>query len=134
MGVTRKPGITSTLAVGGIFLVRPERFELPTCCSGGNRSIQLSYGRVCLQFTLVGERAAMQRGPALFRLAVGGLPAVALAATTSPAAFAAVTAATPTELCLGACLVHIDCATANLTAVQSRVCFFPILIVVHLDE
>jgi hypothetical protein len=27
-------------------LVRPERFELPTCCSGGNRSIQLSYGRV----------------------------------------------------------------------------------------
>ena len=27
-------------------MVRPERFELPTCCSGGNRSIQLSYGRV----------------------------------------------------------------------------------------
>jgi hypothetical protein len=25
--------------------VRPERFELPACCSGGNRSIQLSYGR-----------------------------------------------------------------------------------------
>src|SRR6476660_3528142 len=29
----------------GEILVRPERFELPTCCSGGNRSIQLSYGR-----------------------------------------------------------------------------------------
>jgi hypothetical protein len=27
-------------------MVRPERFELPACCSGGNRSIQLSYGRV----------------------------------------------------------------------------------------
>ena len=27
-------------------MVRPERFELPTYCSGGNRSIQLSYGRV----------------------------------------------------------------------------------------
>ena len=29
-------------------MVRPERFELPTCCSGGNRSIQLSYGRTPL--------------------------------------------------------------------------------------
>ena len=28
--------------------MRPERFELPTCCSGGNRSIQLSYGRAPL--------------------------------------------------------------------------------------
>jgi hypothetical protein len=26
-------------------MVRPERFELPTYCSGGNRSIHLSYGR-----------------------------------------------------------------------------------------
>ncbi len=26
-------------------MVRPERFELPACCFGGNRSIQLSYGR-----------------------------------------------------------------------------------------
>jgi hypothetical protein len=29
-------------------MVRPERFELPTYCSGGNRSIQLSYGRALL--------------------------------------------------------------------------------------
>ncbi len=26
-------------------VVRPGRFELPTSCSGGKRSIQLSYGR-----------------------------------------------------------------------------------------
>jgi hypothetical protein len=26
-------------------MVRPERFELPACCFGGNRSLQLSYGR-----------------------------------------------------------------------------------------
>jgi hypothetical protein len=29
-------------------VVRPERFELPACCSGGNRSIQLSYGRLVI--------------------------------------------------------------------------------------
>ena len=32
-------------------MVRPERFELPTCCSGGNRSIQLSYGRIAVHYT-----------------------------------------------------------------------------------
>jgi hypothetical protein len=31
-------------------MVRPERFELPACCFGGNRSIQLSYGRTMLTF------------------------------------------------------------------------------------
>jgi hypothetical protein len=30
-------------------MVRPERFELPACCFGGNRSIQLSYGRTRVQ-------------------------------------------------------------------------------------
>ena len=39
-------------------MVRPERFELPTCCSGGNRSIQLSYGRarVLTVYTGTGNR------------------------------------------------------------------------------
>jgi hypothetical protein len=36
-------------------LVRPERFELPTCCSGGNRSIQLSYGRARLFTVYMGK-------------------------------------------------------------------------------
>jgi hypothetical protein len=31
-------------------MVRPERFELPTYCSGGNRSIHLSYGRPALVY------------------------------------------------------------------------------------
>ena len=31
-------------------MVRPERFELPTYCSGGNRSIQLSYGRALSEY------------------------------------------------------------------------------------
>src|SRR5438105_5535794 len=34
-------------------MVRPERFELPTYCSGGNRSIQLSYGRGPRNYTYV---------------------------------------------------------------------------------
>jgi hypothetical protein len=35
-------------------MVRPERFELPTCCSGGNRSIQLSYGRTRVSTVYMG--------------------------------------------------------------------------------
>jgi hypothetical protein len=35
-------------------VVRPERFELPTCCSGGNRSIQLSYGRARISTVYMG--------------------------------------------------------------------------------
>jgi hypothetical protein len=36
-------------------MVRPERFELPACCSGGNRSIQLSYGRAWLFTVYMGK-------------------------------------------------------------------------------
>ncbi len=36
-------------------MVRPERFELPTCCSGGNRSIQLSYGRTRISTVYMGR-------------------------------------------------------------------------------
>ena len=36
-------------------MVRPERFELPTCCSGGNRSIQLSYGRARMSTVYMGK-------------------------------------------------------------------------------
>ena len=39
-------------------MVRPERFELPTYCSGGNRSIQLSYGRAPRNYTYVQDLAS----------------------------------------------------------------------------
>ncbi len=41
-------------------LVRPERFELPACCSGGNRSIQLSYGRTTNTDSLHGQASGLQ--------------------------------------------------------------------------
>ena len=44
-------------------MVRPERFELPTCCSGGNRSIQLSYGRNAMTTVYTrGRDASKQAG------------------------------------------------------------------------
>jgi hypothetical protein len=44
--------------------VRPERFELPTYCSGGNRSIHLSYGRPAVGLVyMAGFRASMQDAP-----------------------------------------------------------------------
>jgi hypothetical protein len=36
-------------------MVRPERFELPTYCSGGNRSIHLSYGRTGMNLSVYRE-------------------------------------------------------------------------------
>ena len=46
-------------------MVRPERFELPTCCSGGNRSIQLSYGRARVTTVYMAEGNGFNGGLSL---------------------------------------------------------------------
>ena len=51
-------------------MVRPERFELPTCCSGGNRSIQLSYGRTGI-YSLHASRKGQQSGSRIQDSVVG---------------------------------------------------------------
>ena len=47
-------------------MVRPERFELPTYCSGGNRSIQLSYGRALQEYYGKPVESFCSVSPALF--------------------------------------------------------------------
>jgi hypothetical protein len=45
-------------ALGSAFeMVRPERLELPTLCSEGRCSIQLSYGRVDVFYGKFGSRS-----------------------------------------------------------------------------
>ncbi len=51
--MARAPGDCRWRILGD--MVRPERFELPTCCSGGNRSIQLSYGRARIFTVYMGK-------------------------------------------------------------------------------
>src|SRR6266576_2994796 len=97
-------GYTFFLFRGGRDLVRPERFELPTCCSGGNRSIQLSYGRVSPVYIAHGGPAILAR-PTCER----ELPAVSAASTT--------TAATATATSTTAAAVTT--ATAAVTATVS---------------
>ena len=97
-------------------MVRPERFELPTYCSGGNRSIHLSYGRTPVDLVYMGELRSINvhTSPYAGRNAAGSrdqakphpcrvgdprflqtefLPAAAAAATTTTSAAIATTSA-----------------------------------------
>ena len=66
--------------------MRPERFELPTYCSGGNRSIHLSYGRAeSVYIPALGLQSAQEYGGRrLARPAGRGGPASISALARSP--------------------------------------------------
>ena len=120
-------------------MARPERFELPTYSSGGCRSIQLSYGRA--PFSLhagsgaikcAGHGNPMSPDGAVFR--AEDLPAIA---ATTAAAFASAASASPTAASafrLGARFVHVQGASADLRAVESRDRLISFLGVRHLDK
>jgi hypothetical protein len=57
-------------------MVRPERFELPACCFGGNRSIQLSYGRILAgdALTLALNHTATDGKKVILAIAFAGTP------------------------------------------------------------
>ncbi len=153
--------------------MRPERFELPTCCSGGNRSIQLSYGRAGTVYMAKREgsnatairsdryNALADRGMIVPMRCKGELPenrqglqhlsvnffCRVLPAIASPAA--APTAAAPTAispvpaasaataaaaLSLGASLIDVDGAPADLRSVQRRNRFLAVFVAGHLHE
>src|SRR5208337_3249999 len=125
-------------------LVRPERFELPTYCSGGNRSIQLSYGRNLrfLECTCSDAGVSIRRRPALEPTSGWdgrdarpptenrSLLAVPAASTTIPAA----APPAPATLGLGTRFIHVQLASANLGAVERSDGFVSILGTGHLNE
>ena len=105
--------------------MRPERFELPTYCSGGNRSIQLSYGRVVNTVYMGEQRSSNAEGSARGQeQSWFGLPAIASTAA-SIAAFAATVAAKTTTaataaLRLRTCFIDIDGAAAHVAVLVVR--------------
>ena len=94
-------------------MVRPERFELPACCFGGNRSIQLSYGRVPPVYM-------DQDGPAILAsftsVATASTTAASTAVAAAPLRHRRSASSSPTSgatLRLGARLIYIERASAT---------------------
>ena len=165
-------GLMSVIAIGNYPLtrealqraenmVRPERFELPTYCSGGNRSIHLSYGRAAsvymggLSGSNVSPRRAIVLGTRRENRAAVAKPSVrarsnsklspaasssaatAAAATVSAAISASASAIASTAsgmLGFGACLVHVECASAYLRTVQRSNGLVSVLITGHFHK
>jgi hypothetical protein len=144
-------------------MVRPERFELPTYCSGGNRSIHLSYGRLASVYmarlgssnvsagradrgsnapwqsrpTVAEAVAAPLRPNARFLPAASSAPATAPSATVSAAiaaSAATVASATSGVLGLGARLVHVERPSAYLRTIQPRNGLFSVLVAGHFHK
>jgi hypothetical protein len=111
--------------------VRPERFELPTCCSGGNRSIQLSYGRVASVYI---ARVNPSIGASLPAISAAAATAAATSAAAPSAVTATVAAATTAALGFRPGLIDVEGASAHVRSIESSDGFLALFCVGHLHK
>jgi hypothetical protein len=120
-------------------MVRLERFELPTYCSGGNRSIHLSYRRTPVASVYMqGWEASTRCTDKLWTLIATPSSATTTAASAVAAAItasaAAVASTAASVLGFWTCLIYVKSAPAYLRSVQCSNGFFSVFVAGHFHK